>query len=441
MSNYILSHQDTKLIDLTLSSIADITYQGIVLLNSSGKTIYFNRSYCDFVEKPRHELIGSCPDFLIDNFNNPSSKMMTELNSYNSWISEYSFKNKSGHSIHLSSRIVPLIESEKMLGYICYFSDITEKINIEKKLIENNRALVDSINELKDAQSNMIQHEKLAGIGHLSAGIAHELNNPLGFVKSNIDILTNYVDVFVKLQNLYEEVCECFVTTNFNDKILLEKIANVSKFKENNKVDYLINDINDLVEESAIGIDRASKIVDALRQFSTKNDNVSNYIYNVNDGIETTLLISKNHWRYDAEISKNFDSISNITANGNELNQVFLNLITNSVYAIKEKRKMDPSFKGIINIATSMDNSNIYIDFKDNGSGIDAELIPQIFNPFFTTKPVGKGTGLGLNISYNIIVNKHKGTITVNSDKSFGTQFKISLPISPKGGSNETITD
>lgn len=436
MGSYILTEEDLNLIGQTLSSIADLTYQGIVLLNNMGQTIYFNKSYCEFVEKPRHELIGTCPDFLIDNFNNPSSKMMMELSSGSSWISEYSFINKSGYTLHLSSHIVPLIESNITLGFICYFTDITEKINIEKKLIENNRALVRSITELKDIQSNLVQHEKLAGIGHLSAGVAHELNNPLGFVKSNIYMLTDYVDIFLKLQNMYEEVCDYFSKSELSDLELLNKINKVKEFKKNNKVDYLINDLGDLVTESAIGIDRASKIVEALRQFSAKPDTGSDDIYNVNEGIETTLLISKNHWKYDVEIDTNLDVLPNIIANGNEINQVFLNLITNSVYAIKEKSLREPSYKGIIKISTHMDESNVYVDFDDNGSGINEEDIPQIFNPFFTTKPVGKGTGLGLNISYNIIVNKHNGSISVNSDKSFGTHFKITLPISQNGGSS-----
>lgn len=440
MNNQTISTQDQMLISKTLSSIADLTYQGIVILNKDAKSIYFNKSYCEFVEKPRHELIGYCPDFLSRTFDNPNSKMMLELNSFHSWISEYSIKSQSGRVLHLSSRIVPLIESDEVTGYICYFTDITEKIHIEKKLIENNRALNNSINSLKHAQSNMIQHEKLAGIGQLSAGIAHELNNPLGFVKSNIEILTDYVENFVLLQKMYEDVCESFSDIEIHNTDLYEKIHDIKKFKEQQKIDYLLGDLSDLVSESSIGIERASKIVEALRLFSSKNDNNSTDFYNVNEGIETTLLISKNHWKYDIEVNTVFNLLPDIIANGSEINQVFLNLITNSVYAIKEKAAFSSTFKGVIDIHTSNDEEYIYVDFIDNGSGIAPNIIPEIFNPFFTTKPTGKGTGLGLNISYNIVVNNHGGSISVDSDKSTGTHFKIALPITKKGGSHETST-
>lgn len=440
MNSYILSNHELNLINVTLSSIADLTYQGIIILNDDGKTIYFNHAYCEFVSQPRHLIIGEFPVFLKENFSNPKCKMMIELSGGKNWISEYSFKNKSNSYIYLSSHIVPLISEDKINGYICYFTDITEKINIEKKLIENNRELITSITSLKYAQSNMIHHEKLAGIGQLSAGIAHELNNPLGFVKSNIDMLTIYVSKFIKLENMYESFIDNLSDNSSLSLDLKSELNDIKKFKVESNIDYLINDLHDLVEESAIGIDRASKIVDALRQFSGNNDNSPTELYNINEGIETTLLISKNYWKYDAKINKTFGLIPNIIANGNELNQVFLNLITNSVYAIKEKASIMPNFKGIIDISTYSDDSNVYIEFTDNGFGINSKDLSQIFNPFFTTKPVGKGTGLGLNISYNIIVNKHGGFISVDSDELSQTKFKISLPIVFKGGHYENST-
>ncbi len=440
MKSYHLSSKDINLIDNTLSSIADLTYQGIVILNDKGQIIYFNKSYGRLVKKSADELMGRTPSFIEKNFKKDKSKMMLELKSGNNWLSEYSLDIDENKTIYLSSHIVPLFEEDKLVGYICYFNDITEKINIEKKLIESNKSLIDNINQLKHAQSNMIHHEKLAGIGHLSAGVAHELNNPLGFVKSNIDVLSEYVEIFTKLQSMYDNLCDYVGLDDFKRDSLIKQIKDIRDFKDQNKFEFLINDLNDLVLESAIGIKRASKIVEALRQFSARGDNVSVDRYNINEGIETTLLISKNHWKYDIEIQKNLSSIPNITANGNEINQVFLNLITNSVHAIRERGKLDPLFdgKGKITIDTYADSENVIIDFKDNGCGINKANLKEIFNPFFTTKPVGTGTGLGLNISYNIIVNKHGGSISVDSEHLQGTVFKISLPIYQDGGCNES---
>lgn len=433
MEKYQQSKLDLSIVENYKNSIVDLSHQGIVMLNSKGQTIYLNKSYCDIVGKPSNELIGILPPFIKDSFSNKSSRMMIELDSGNCWISEFKYLNHHNMLLYISCRVVPIESNDDSVVYICYFNDITEKINIEKKLIENNKELTSTIKSLKDAQSNMIQQEQLAGIGQLSAGVAHELNNPLGFVRSNINVLAEYVKSFKEYHALYEDmlqiIIDCPVESN---PVLSDKLSELSNFKENNEISYLLNDIDDLVSESIIGIDRASKIVEALRKFSRKSAKTDMELYDINEGIETTLLISKNHWKYDIEIDKDLGFLPNIYANGNEINQVFLNLIVNGVYAINEKKDIRGKFQGKIKIKSYTDDNFVYVEIADNGIGIKPENLSQIFNPFFTTKPIGKGTGLGLNISYNIIVNKHNGNISVTSELGEGSVFKISLPVNER---------
>lgn len=438
MNTYQLTDVDEATIEKYKNSIVDLSHQGIVILNSEGHTIYLNKSYCDIVGKPSNELIGSLPPFINESFDNKGSRMMLELNSGNSWISEFKYLNHHDMLLYISCRVIPIKSDEEPTIYICYFSDITEKINIEKKLIENNKELTSTIKSLKDAQSNMIQQEQLAGIGQLSAGVAHELNNPLGFVRSNINVLAEYVQSFKEAHAIYEDIAQLVSTLVIDSEhLLFKKVKELSTYKEDNEIDYLLSDIEDLVNESIIGIDRASKIVEALRKFSRKSAKNDMELYDINEGIETTLLISKNHWKYDIEIEKDFGFLPNIYANGNEINQVFLNMIINGVHAINEKKDIMGKFQGRINIKSYSDDNFVYIEISDNGIGIKPENLSQIFNPFFTTKPIGKGTGLGLNISYNIIVTKHNGNITVTSEPGQGSVFKISLPISERTDPSE----
>lgn len=430
MKTYELTDVDNRIIEKYKNSIVDLSHQGIVILNSQGLTIYLNKSYCDIVGNPSSELIGYLPPFIKDSFIKKESRMMVELSLGNSWISEFKYLNNHDILLYISCRVVPIKSGDDPYIYICYFNDITEKINIEKKLIENNKELTSTIKSLKDAQSNMIQQEQLAGIGQLSAGVAHELNNPLGFVRSNINVLSEYVQAFKEVHTMYEDIAQLVSKIDITpDGELSNKISQLTTFKEDNEIEYLLSDIEDLVNESIIGIDRASKIVEALRKFSRKSANNDMESYDINEGIDTTLLISKNHWKYDIEITKDLGFVPNIYANGNEINQVFLNMIVNSVHAINEKKEIMGKFQGKIKIKSYSDEHFVYIEISDNGIGIKAENLSQIFNPFFTTKPVGKGTGLGLNISYNIIVTKHSGNISVTSEPGQGSLFRISLPI------------
>jgi signal transduction histidine kinase len=268
----------------------------------------------------------------------------------------------------------------------------------------------------------------MACIGYLSAGIAHEINNPLGFVSSNfntlkkyIDKVTEYISEYIKLKNTIEQG---------GTDAISEGIANINALEANNKIDFIISDLADLYIDTDEGISRIKNIVLTLKNFVHDSNNSSFDNYNINKGIEDTLVIVKNEIKYNIEIKTDFlKDIKIIKANSGEINQVLLNIIINASHSIKEKYKLNADFNGMIKINTKSDEEFVYCSIEDNGIGISEENMSKIFNPFFTTKPIGVGTGLGLSISYDIVVNKHKGDIKIKSEVGKGAEFVIILPL------------
>jgi len=296
------------------------------------------------------------------------------------------------------------------------------KVYIEK-IKKQNAELVDLNQQLNDTQSQLIQQEKLAAIGHLAAGVAHEINNPLGFVISNYSTLKKYVGKYRKGMEIFSGTYNLYKNGN---KINEDVISNIITFFKKNDFEFIDEDIDDLFDDTFSGLDRVKKIVTELRNFSRVNAFEELEVYDLNDGIRNTLVISKNEIKYVANIEADYGKLPEINAVGGQINQVILNLLMNAVAAIKSKSESE---MGLLQIKTYADNDYVYLSIKDSGTGIDQEHLNSIFNPFFTTKPVGEGTGLGLSISYDIIVNKHKGLLDVNSTIGEGTEFILGLPI------------
>jgi len=271
--------------------------------------------------------------------------------------------------------------------------------------------------ELKATQGQLVHSEKMASIGQLAAGVAHEINNPLGYVNSNLNSLKEYLS---DLKQFIDELTALIPTKSdhtSSDSETLEK--QVSQLKEKHDIDFILTDTDELISESIFGMKKVKKIVLGLKNFSHAGEGKKKKV-NINECIEDTVRIVWNEIKYHCEIKKNYAELPETYCHPNQLNQVFMNLLINAGHAIKQK--------GLITITTEFKDDHIYIQFRDNGSGIDEQHISQLFNPFFTTKPVGQGTGLGLSISYGIIEN-HNGTIEVESESGKGTCFKISLPI------------
>jgi len=302
---------------------------------------------------------------------------------------------------------------------------------LQKQSITKNIELENALKSLKELQMKLIQEDKMASIGQLSAGIAHEINNPLGFVSSNFSTLRKYNDKIKECIVEYKKFKESLEESSTQS--VLDEIERINSLEEKNKIDYIMNDLDELYNDTNEGLERIKKIVITLKNFVHESNNDSFEDYNLNQGIEDSLEIARNELKYNITINTKFiENIPIIKAKPSEINQVLLNIIINSSHGIKEKYNTD--LGGEITITTWNDEKSVYCSIEDNGYGIPEENITKIFNPFFTTKPVGTGAGLGLSISYDIIVNKHKGNIEVESTVGERAKFILTLPINEEVG-------
>lgn len=295
-----------------------------------------------------------------------------------------------------------------------------------KEMQAQNDVLIALNNKLLDTQNQLLQQEKMASVGHLAAGVAHEINNPLGFITSNMGTLKNYTDRFRHLVDLAINLAEAVQEDKLNETAHLclhELKAGVRECD----FQYLCEDVDELLGGTIEGLTRMRRIVTGLRNFSRMDPAEGKYLYNLNEGVESTLTISRNEIKYVAEVVLELGPVPEVFAYGGQINQVIMNILLNAAAAIKNRH--EPG-RGRIHLKTWRDSESVNLMIADSGTGITEENISHIFDPFFTTKPVGEGTGLGLSISYDIIVNKHQGKLVAKSVLGIGTEFHVSLPIS-----------
>ncbi|MGD9948102.1 MAG: PAS domain S-box protein [Desulfobulbus sp.] len=316
---------------------------------------------------------------------------------------EFVVKRQNGSMIPVLRNVLPVV-FKGTLAYAVIFFDISERKALEQ-------------------QVNMAQ--KLQAIGQLAAGIAHEINTPIQYIGGNITFLS---DSFNQLLEVHKQYSELMERAKRGDE-LTEFIEDISSKIEALDLDYLLEEIPLAVKQSLSGVDQVASIVLAMKQFAhPEQENLA--AVDVNKALEQTAAVSKNEWKYVADLKMDLDPTDPvITGYPGPLNQVFLNIIVNAAHAIAEKVG-DGGAKGQIVIRTKANVDSVIISIADTGCGIPADKIQKIYDPFFTTKVVGKGTGQGLNIAYTIITEKHKGTISVESEVGKGTTFNLILPFS-----------
>lgn len=282
--------------------------------------------------------------------------------------------------------------------------------NMMYVLEQKNEDLETAYRELKETQSQMLQSEKMASIGQLAAGVAHEINNPIGFVSSNLNTLASYTERMNEFIQYQTEIIKTLKKETRDE--MQEKVKKL-------KLDYILKDVGKLIEESTEGTDRVKKIVQNLKSFS-RIDEADYKHADLNQCIESTLNIVWNELKYKTTVEKDYGVLPLTKCYPQQMNQVFMNLLVNAAHAIEKH--------GVIKIKTWNGDGTVNISISDSGCGISEDTIKRVFEPFFTTKEAGKGTGLGLSIAYDIVI-KHGGEITIESEVGKGSTFFIKLPV------------
>lgn len=316
--------------------------------------------------------------------------------------------------------------------------EFEERVNRRtKQLQEQTAGREREIEKRKELEMQLLQAQKLESVGQLAAGIAHEINTPMQFVSDNIDYLDDCSRRLFEVVDAYERN----LSTDAHPKTWDARWAELGEVIHRNQFERIREQIPQALRESRDGIDRVINIVRAMKEF-THPGQQEKFGVDLNNAVSSTITISRNRWKYVADIELDLDpDLPTLRCVPAELNQVLLNLIVNAADAIIEKLGEDPDAKGKILVRTRQEDSDVVIEIADTGCGIPADIRNRIFDPFFTTKDVGKGTGQGLALCYNIIVNRHHGMIKVDSEPGKGTQFTVRLPQNSTGGANATTSE
>jgi PAS domain S-box-containing protein len=446
-----------------LAGIVDHASESVIATDQNGKIIYANPATEDLYEYKKEELLGKELEIInAELYRERIQKEIYEAALYGEvWQGELLNRRKDGKVFYTSTFVSKMVDKNgDFLALVWFQRDITQRkryheemIRIEKEkaetlriLHENESAINKSLNKarrelleknlelekrtfeleaekkrLKEAyvklnqmQSQLVQSEKLASLGELAAGVAHELNNPISFVNSNLGTLAEYVKEIKKLLEKYEKTGGIIQKNKSEEKLSQE----IDELKKQINLDFVLGDFDKIISESQEGTQRVKSIVQNLRDFSHVDKGEFKFA-DINQGIESTLNIVWNELKYKAEVIKEYGDIPQIKCLSQQLNQVFMNLLVNAAQAI--------TTHGQIKIKTYRKDEDIIIEISDTGEGIPKENISRIFEPFFTTKEVGKGTGLGLSVAYGII-QKHNGKIEVESEVNKGTTFRVILP-------------
>ncbi|NLZ06477.1 MAG: PAS domain-containing protein [Phycisphaerae bacterium] len=312
-------------------------------------------------------------------------------------------------------------------GILCVFEDFTERIQNEERLRAANAEMEETNRRLRETQRYLVQSEKMASIGQLAAGIAHEINNPMCYVVGNSHALQEYVTSLIEFLGVYDRHIQEMAQTG--NALFEEHARAIQDIRSELDIDHICTDVESLLDDSQEGMNRVLRIVRNLRTFSRIDQVHDVASFNLNEGIRSTLAIANNELTEKSCVTTDLGDIPEVRCNSGEINQVILNILVNAAQAIGLQQR---NTTGNIMIRTYREGDDVVCTIADDGPGIPTENLNRVFDPFFTTKPVGQGTGLGLHISYDIIVRQHGGHLSVESEAGKGTTFTIKIPIHGK---------
>lgn len=411
------------------SDVLDQLSIGLFIVDREMRVVYWNRFMEINSGRHEEEIVGNV---IFDSFPELPKKWLERkiknvflLNhfSFTSWEQRshlFKFPNHrmlqgDVEDMYQDSYFYPIKGDGGEVDYVCIsIFNVTDTGVYQSLLKTTIDTQNDLIAQLKEAQHQLQQSEKMAAVGQLAAGVAHEINNPVAFVASNLKSLKGYISDLVSVIDSYEAAESKLDPQG-------EEMLGITAAKD--KIDYgfIKDDIVQLLDESDDGLLRVRNIVQDLKDFSRPDSGDWGWAC-LQEGIDSTLNVVNNEVKYKATVIKDYADIPDVHCIAAQLNQVFMNLIVNAAHAIEEQ--------GEITIRTGAEGDQVWVEIEDTGKGIEDEHLKRVFDPFFTTKPVGKGTGLGLSVSYGI-VEKHKGRMEVRSELGKGTCFRVWLPINP----------
>ncbi|GAB2883376.1 hypothetical protein GCM10027046_09870 [Uliginosibacterium flavum] len=410
------SPQTPVFTDLLLDTLSE----GVLVLDACHTITYSNRAARYLLGYSNAELVGQSLHAHLQSRHRDGTPYPVNESPF-SWLHrggafcfiEDVFWHKNGSPLDVEITANPL--SEPAPGAIVVFRDIAERKNSQAKLLKAFQDL-DALNlRLDKAHGQLLQNEKLASVGQLAAGMAHEINNPIGFVSSNLNSLEKHVQALLRLVDHYERLEQ-------DGYIPVAKCEALTLLKQSIDFRYLRDDVQDLLCESRQGVERVRKIVKSLKDFSREGNEYQWSEIDLHHCLESTLDVLSREFNGRCELLRDYGEIPHVFCLASEINQVLMSVLLNAAQAIGER--------GTISISTHREQDNAIIEITDTGCGIVPEAMPHIFDPFFTTKTIGAGTGLGLSVAYGTI-QRHGGNIEIDSSPGKGSTVRISLPIKP----------